>query len=868
MSQNLADVWAEVLNLLAQNISVIPVRDKDQVYNGKFYEAKTPYRAWEQYQHERISEAVLFDLMSRYDTTAIAMVCGAISGNLEVIDFDVKYNPGIDARVIAGLQEFYPDIFAKLKSNRTRSGGTHLVYKIKDHEVPPNSHLANRPKTQDEIDSNPKSKKKYVTFIETRGTGGLATAPPSLGYTVINNISIQEITWEERCSIIEFCKAFNEYFPDDKPYVPPKTEQTYYDENPFEHYNRTVDPVELLTEYSWTFVKKHGNYIWFTRPGGKRGEVHAGFNLINFTYRIWGTKADLDSERSYTPSTILAHYRFNDDKSQTYAYLVERGYGRIKPHMERTMARNRAMQGKAMPTNASPQAVEQYNAHVEQIKTAHPHGTFWEPDPEKDNAITISRLRFKETATGLGFRFYDGEIVQIIDCAIFRRDIRFFYDTMRDYIKEENPDVYEEIYNATQAFVEKHGKFEGSQLDFLDESLILKDTANTCYKFYLNGYVLITRSEYDLYSYDTLNEKLIWHDKIQPRNFIRAVDEDFATNNPRGDGSGGDHDGKLYSSFLQLACNLDACRNHIMNVIGYLCHEFKDESLGYIIVFTEQCENPEDGGGTGKNLFGSLLGLSTSYHSIPGSQLQYNEKFLQSWNGERILCISDAEENFKFGFLKDLSTGKAIVKKLFKDEKGFNASLLPKFIVGTNFSYEITDGGLKRRIIHIEFTDFFTKNGGVKKYFGKKFPDDWSESDFCDYDNFICKSIQLWLQNNLELEHTTLSDTGWEKQFALNYGNITTTFIRKHWSEWKNQMYVFNTDFNKQLDEHMSELGYAINSNYRPKSFKLNKALKEWCKKHSFEFVPDVTKKIETNNPYEAAGTGKCRKFTSIDPPF
>lgn len=867
MSNNLSDVWAEVQNLLAQNINVIPVRDRDEVYNGKLFQAKTPYKKWEQYQYERIDQAVLFDQMTRFDTTAIAMVCGAISGNLEVIDFDVKYNPGIDARVMTGLQEFYPDLFEKLKSHRTRSGGTHLVYKIKDHEVPPNTHLANRPKTQDEIDSNPKSKKKYVTFIETRGTGGLATAPPSMGYTVIKDIPIQEITWEERCSIIEFCKAFNEYFPDEKPYTPPKTEQSYYDENPFEHYNRTADPVELFTEFGWAYVKKHGNYIWFTRPGGKRGEVHAGFNLNNFTYRVWGTKADLDSDRSYTPSTILAHYRFNNDKSATYAYLVERGFGRIKPHMERTMARNRAIQGKPMPTNASQHAVQQYTAHVEQIKTAHPHGVYWEPDPDEQNKITISRLRFKDVATGLGFRFYDGEIVHVCDRVIYRRDLRFFYDTMREYIKEDDPDLYEEIYNATQAFIEKHGKFESSQLDFLDESLILKDTATTCCKLYLNGYVLITQNNYELFSYDTLSEKLIWHEKIQQRNFIcEPVDSSaLDTVSPL---DSNDFDGKLYTSFLRLACDLDNNRNHVMNVLGYLAHEFKDESLGYIIVFTEQCENPEDGGGTGKNLFGSLLSLSTSYHSIPGSQVQYNEKFLQSWNGERVLCISDAEENFKFGFLKDLSTGKAIVKKLFKDEKGFDASLLPKFIIGTNFSYEIKDGGLKRRIIHLEFTDFFTKNGGVKKYFGKKFPNDWSESDYCDYDNFICKSIQSWLRTKLELENPVLSDTGWEKQFMLNFGNIITTFIKKHWAEWKKQMYVFNTDFVKQLDDHMSDLGYAVNSNYRPKSIRINKALKEWCRKHEYEFVPDVTKKIETNNPYEAGNTGKCRTFIACNPPF
>lgn len=849
MAENLRDVWHQVESLLDQNISLVPVRDKDEIYNGKLYEAKTPYREWKKYQYEIIDRAVLFHQMDEtYKTTAVAMVCGAVSGNLEVIDFDTKYYPGIDATVVSAIKELYPDIYKKLRRHRTRSGGMHLVYRITQHEVPPSEHLAERAATEQEIEANPRGKKTRC-YIETRGTGSMATAPPSLGYALISpaDQKIQEILWEERCSIIELCRTYNEYIKEVEQYKPPKSEQNYYDENPFEHYNRTVDPKELLEQFDWTFVKKHGNYIWFTRPGGKRGEVHAGFNTTKCTYRVWGTKADLDSDRSYTPSTILAHYRFNGDKSACYAWLVQQGYGRIKPAMERHIARTRAIQGMAMPTNASPEAVAQYNEQVQQQQQAHPYGIYWEPSTEEEGKMQISRLGFKEVATQMGFRVYTEALVQIVEQFIYRRDLRYFFDTMRDYIHEDDPDLYEQIYNATQGFLERHGKFESTQLPILCTDCIITDNRETCYKFYQNGYVHITANGYELFNYETLQDKLIWHEKVQQR-FFNFNDADSYR---RG----------LYTDFLDRACDLSTNRLHVMKCIGYLIHDYNDESLGYIIVLTEKCENPDDGGGTGKNLFGNLLKLTTTYKAVPGSQIQLNEKFLQSWNGERIFCISDAEEDFRFGFLKDLTTGQILIKKLWKNDEVFDINLLPKMVVNTNFSYEIKDGGLKRRIIHIEFTDFFTVNGGVRKHYGKMFPHDWQQEDYTDYDNFICESIQVWLKD-MVLQKQELSVTGWEKQFALTYHNTIVTFIKKNWDTWREKQFISNADFNKQLDEHLVELNINPNSKFKPTAFRMNKALKDWCARLDYTLHLEAVERV---SPYE---TMKGRRFLPNDPPF
>lgn len=859
MQHSLQAVWHEVENLLNQNISVVPVRDRDDYHNGRTYAAKTPYKEWKLYQTQIIERGELWNQMQDRNTTAIAMVCGAVSGNLEVIDFDVKYKPGVDAVVLAAMRDLYPDIFAKLKLHRTPSGGAHLIYKIADHEVPPNTHLANRPATDDEI-TNTANKKKYRTFIETRGTGGLATVPPSLGYLQITNGNIQTITWEERCSIIELCRAYNEYAQEVKPYLPPKSEVNYYDENPFEHYNRTVDPVELLTEYNWTYVKRHGDYIWFTRPGGRRGDVHAGFNVNTRTYRVWGTKVDLESDRSYTPSTILAHYRFNGDKALTYAHLVQLGFGRIKPNMERVIAQRRAIQGQPMPANASPEALQVYTQRVEQLTTAHPHGIYWAIDVENDGRFTITRLGFKEVATGLGFRLYRDEIIRIVDQFLHKCDLRYFFDCMRQYIKEDDPDTYEEVYNAAQAFMERHGKFESTQLDFIDEETILHDTRSACYKFYNNGYVHITPQACTLHDYTTITDKYIWYDKIQKRNFTtRTIECD--NNSLEFDGIINQRTKRgLYLEFLELACDFSANRNHIMNVIGWLAHDYKDTATGYIVTLVEKCADPKDGGGSGKNLFCQLLEHTTTVCTVAAAQKQIHDiNLLQSWNGERIFVLSDPKKDFDFETLKEPSTGNATVKKLFKNEQNYKCADLPKFVVPTNFSFDISDGGLRRRIIAVEFTDFFTKCGGVDKHFGKMFPQDWSAEDWVEYDNFICECIQHWISNGLKLQPVELKGTSWEKQFVYSYGVTVHEFFKEYWEQWKQSTFVSNSDFNKQLDDFMVENNLNP-KHYKPSGIKINKALLEWCKRYNWSVKFNDLKREEFR-------VERGRKFYE-EPPF
>jgi hypothetical protein len=836
---NLTTVWGQVEAYLADGISLIPVREKDEKNKyGEILVAKSPYGSWKEYQSRTATKDELWHLMEQKDTSAVGIVCGRVSGNMEVIDIDVKYKAGIDAILFKDIKTFYPDIYHRLRIHKTPSTGYHIIYRVDEsHPVPGNLKLAGRMASEDELELQKtrgvKRPNKEVNFLETRGEGGYILAPPSLGYQIHQDVGIPVLTWEERCSLIRLCESYTEIIKEYPKPKPTKSEDSWYDENPFEHYNRAIDPVELIESFGWKFSHKNNHFIWFTRPDKQRG-VSLSWNLSKRIYYVFTSSTELQASRGYHASSLLAELQFDGDKSKTYKWLTENGYGRVKPSVEASVVKQRAASGKDLPANFSNTALANYQAQAEQLKQDHPFGIFIKYDSDEEKQA-VSREAFLYVAKNLGFRYFDGDLVRIDGHTIQYVTERFFQDTLKDYIREEDPDAYEELCNIYEAFMQKNGKYTAQRLEILDSSNILTDTRDNCYKFYKNGYLTITAESIEFNDYSSFNN-LVWLDKIQPREYIP--------------GNGG-----RFMEYLNLAV-IDP--EQAQKVYGYLAHEYKDETTGYIIVLTEQCPDPKQGGGSGKNVFCNLLKLTTTYTSKPGAQAKFDEKFFQSWNRQRVFGISDVPKNFDFAFLKEPATGSFIWKKLFKDEVEVDVHDAPKFVVQTNFSYEISDGGLRRRIIPLEFTGFFTAAGGLDVHFGVHFPNGWNQDDYAGFDDFIATSIQSWLKGGLKLKATELTETGWMKQWEQTYGN-STGFILENWDTWVVDQFVTNETFKRSLEAYCSENN--IIKNYWPSSSKLNAAINSYGEKHGVGFKKDVTKRFEN-------GRFKCRWFYKGEQPI
>lgn len=818
----LAAVWSQITLLLESGFSLIPVRDKPE--NGK--PAKSPYPYWKQYQQVIISAGELWMQMEKFNTSAIAFVCGKVSGNLEVIDIDVKWKPGIDAKLFSDIKQLYPKLWDRLRLHRSPSGGFHIPYKIIDRPPVGSQKLAQRLSVPEDA-----TKTKMVSFIETRGEGGIILIPPSLGYSIYKAEPIPLLTWEERCALISLCSGYNEVFKVESQPKANRYEGEYYDENPFDHFNRSEEGYRVLLDLGWKANGDNNKFSWFIKPGSSSKERHAAFIKAKNVFYFWSTNTEFESQKCYTPSAVLALGKHGNDFKKLYQELVTRGFGKIRANKEKRLIKTTKTE---LPANISDEGKKLREELIRERNELHPYGIFWEINPEGDR-VSIDREGLYIVSEGLGFRLYKGAILRLKGSYLYKVEERDFQDIVKGYIKERDPIQRLLILNTYEHFLQVAGKFTLTRLPLLEEKKLMLDTQKISYKFFSDVWVKITESQVESYPYDKL-PGYVFADKVLERPYIVA-------NSGR------------YIDFLSKCINFNVNKDlteYILKVIGYLAHEYKDETTAYIIVLTEECPDPRMGGGSGKNLFCNLFKSITSLTGRPGEQIRYDEKFFQSWNMEKLFVISDAPKDFNFLFLKEITSGSAVLKKLFKDEIEVTVDNLPKIIVNTNYSYEIVDGGLRRRIIPLEFTNFFTINEGVRNYYGVHFPTEWTADDWAGYNAVMIRGIQTWLGANLNIGAHNLTQGGWKKQFEQVFGIYASEFIYDSFSTWLEKETISNFDFKKQVFDYFEDKGIA--KMYQPSIHKINKAIDEYGHRFGVEVSHDIQVK-------EGGVNTRCKQF-------
>lgn len=796
-----------------EHLSVIPVVEFDFIdEKGSPRNAKTPIGYWKKNQLVRTPKQELLEFLSINQRYSTGIVCGAISGNLEVLDFDTKNWSGIDTLYFTELKQLHPDIFEKLRIHKSRSGGSHVLYKCAE-KVEGNKKLATKEGVKE-------------AAIETRGEGGYVVAPPCSGYSVVKDVPIPTLTKQERDSIITLATLFDQKIKEKKVIRSSKTYEEMYDENPFEHFNNSNEAETILEDFGWTVFKDTKKYVHFTRPNKSSG-TSAGFIKDCRKYHFFTTSSEFDGDSTYSPSAVLCILKFNNDYKALLKYLVEKGYGKLKANYEKNIVRKAVTNNFSLPNNISDTAREQYEATKSQYDEDFKYGIFWKGDII--DGYVISREQVLQVASQMGYYIFEGNQLCKVDGFIIRKvESRNLFDTLKEYIKDENSTIYYAICDAYESFLQKSGEWTIKRLKIIDDSFTLTSTFSTSYKFYKNCIVKVEKDSIDILQYSELNGKLIWEDSFIQRDF-KLIDKESLYES-------------IYIKYLDLAIGIEKNDFQLQKIIGYLAHDFKNELMGYIITLVEEVEDPHDGGGSGKNLFAKMLQCITSTKEVAGSQISTDRNFLQAWNGERIFVLSDLNKDFDYSFLKNISTNSGVLKKLFKDERTIDASKMPKIIVLTNFSFENSDGGLKRRIIPIEFTNYFTINGGVYNALGKYFPNDFDEIDWLGFDNFMILGIQEWLKAP-SLVANNLSETGFWKQFVINHKQHIKDFLdmflsneEEQWEEKELESIVISEKYKTYCNESNIRFISSIQT--------LNKAIKEYCDHIGIKYEKDYLKKI------------------------
>ena len=322
------------IKLAALGFSVIPVNS---------YKEATA--AWKPYQEKAPDPFQINDLFS-VNTFGLAVIAGKVSGNLEVIDEDSKYDltGTMHGEFEAQVKEQMPGLYERLFIQKTTSGGHHFPYFCETIEG--NLKLASRPATEDERKTNEKEK----VLFETRGEGGYFVFAPTPGYEVIqgNIQSIPVLTPAERELLLSIARSFNQC---QKEFNPPKfkTETNFTGLSSFEDYNQKADVVALLNKHGWTTVCTKGEKTFLKRPGKTGTTQSANFDVNKNWFTCFSTSTEFETQKAYLPYAVYALLECNGDFSVASKKLYEGGYGD-----RRSVSNFGSYKGKSVTTTTDP----------------------------------------------------------------------------------------------------------------------------------------------------------------------------------------------------------------------------------------------------------------------------------------------------------------------------------------------------------------------------------------------------------------------------------------------------------------------------------------------------------------------------------
>lgn len=265
---------------------------------------------------------------------AVAIVCGQVSGNLEVIDIESwdaarAWSEAVEAEGGRALRDRLPAV-------RSPRGGAHVYYRCAT--IAGNQKLAMElvevlDEETGEISHKPR------TLIETRGEGGYVIAPGSPAKThetgnlyeffKLDFTAIPEITPEEREILINAARSLNEVQVQPR-YVPAKTTPEPSGRlKPGDDFNGRHSWAEILEPQGWVFLKSNGEEDYWQRPGKDGNGVSATTNYKNSdVLKVFSSNAwPFNPNDTYTKFGAYAALNFGGDCSAAARSLAKLGYG-------------------------------------------------------------------------------------------------------------------------------------------------------------------------------------------------------------------------------------------------------------------------------------------------------------------------------------------------------------------------------------------------------------------------------------------------------------------------------------------------------------------------------------------------------------
>ena len=283
---------------------------------------KRPAINWRQYVDHKPAFDSVFDI-DNINFDALCVVCGPVSGGLEILDFDQQG---------AAFNDFVKETRVILEGRNvviesTQSGGKHIAYRC------------------DNCGRNIKlAANQTGVLIETRGVGGICLISPTDGYDVLtgNWRDVPTIADVERDALLEKTREFDlVHAPFYVPKLPPVPSLPSSNaplrsggESVADYLRRAGIARDRLTACGWKYLFTRNNWEQWQRPGQTAPNKPGGsFNLEDGYFHCFTSNgAPLEDGRSYSPLQLIAALDFNGDESAAARHWTQESRPEFVPN--------------------------------------------------------------------------------------------------------------------------------------------------------------------------------------------------------------------------------------------------------------------------------------------------------------------------------------------------------------------------------------------------------------------------------------------------------------------------------------------------------------------------------------------------------
>ncbi len=190
---------------------------------------------------------------------------------------------------------------------------------------------------------------------------------------------------------------------------------------------------------------------------------------------------------------------------------------------------------------------------------------------------------------------------------------------------------------------------------------------------------------------------------------------------------------------------------HLLSLIGYLLHEYKDETFAKAVVLMDEKVSDEPCGGTGKTLLARSIGKLRKVVQEDGKSINPDDRFVfqQVMPDTKIFQVDDTKKNFNFErFFAVITEGFQVEKK---GEQKFTIPYAesPKILITTNYIVGDKADSARRRREEFELTNFYKPGYGPDSKFGHQFFRDWNDQQWNLFFNLMLMATQSFLKNKI-----------------------------------------------------------------------------------------------------------------------